>query len=188
MVELPIAESNPDCSTCQYRCLGKFAYPSVEAERDFDLLGRAYCLPSGVTLHAENAGDDRLVIISSGQIKLISILRDRIILNMQPEKPGDARNLNTRSSDFHTEVTEVTAQTVGPTFGKIVQRAEFIEFLRRHGEIGLSAARSLAEAHICFLGCSSPGFAQVCTWSPREFCSCFRTTGLSQQMEMSQSR
>ena len=175
MSNLSTTHSNPDCSTCQYHCLGKFSARTVEAEREFDLMGRAYALPAGASLASENVGDDRILVICSGQIKLVSILRDRAILNIGAQAPGDARDLNTSNSEAHTDVAEVTAQTIGPTFVKIVPRADFLQFIRSYGQIGLSAAGTLAEVRVCFLGCASPGFTRLCTWTPHKYCSCFKT-------------
>lgn len=176
MSDLQSTRSTPNCSTCQYHCLGKFDNRTIEAKRDFELLGSAYALSAGIHLESESAGDDRIFVICSGQVKIVSEMQERGILNLQPETRGAVKDLNTDKSARHTNLTKVTAQTAGPIFGKVVRRAEFLGFMRRYGQIGLNGVGTLMETRLCFLVCSSPDFARICTWSPSKFCSCFKTS------------
>ncbi len=63
--------------------------------------------------------------------------------------PGDVLGLSATLSDVPYEVT---AETIEPAQIKKVSRAEFIQFLEAHAEVGQKAARTLArEYHAVFL-------------------------------------
>jgi CRP/FNR family transcriptional regulator len=99
-----------------------------DALADFDLIGVSTTFPRGATLFLENAPNQAVYVVCTGQVKLSCTSKE-------------GRTLISGSK------YEVTAETVQPTEIKSIRRDEFLAFLKKHGDASLHAAKALSEEY-----------------------------------------
>jgi CRP/FNR family transcriptional regulator len=109
---------------------------------DYAAIGVETNYPKGTTLFYENANSDGVFVVCTGQVKLFCNSREGKTLILKIAMPGDVLGLGAVISGT---TYEVTAETIEPTQIKNIQRDEFLQFLHKHGEGSLHAAKALSE-------------------------------------------
>ena len=112
---------------------------------DFEAIGAHSTLPRGAKLFQENAPSQGVFVICSGQVKLsCTVARKGYFLILKIAMPGDVLGLGAVISGSKYEVT---AETVQPSEIKSIRRDEFLNFLKKHGQASLHAAKALSEEY-----------------------------------------
>ncbi len=133
-----------DCGTCELRSLRMFCNLDAAALADFDAIGTQLKLPKGNVLFEENATSSGVYVLCTGQVKLSCSSREGRTLILKIAMPGDVLGLGAVISGSKYEVT---AETLQPTEIKKIHRGEFLEFLKKHSQASLHAAKSLSEEY-----------------------------------------
>jgi CRP/FNR family cyclic AMP-dependent transcriptional regulator len=133
-----------DCEHCQFRSQRKFCNLNVEELRDFESIGVQLGLSRGATLFQEDEPSQGVFVICTGQVKLSCTSRDGRTLILKIAMAGDVLGLGAVISGTKYEVT---AEAIEPTQVKSIRRQEFLDFLEKHGEASLHAAKALAEEY-----------------------------------------
>jgi CRP/FNR family cyclic AMP-dependent transcriptional regulator len=131
-----------DCANCEHRSLRKFCNLDEVALADYAAIGVETNYPRGVTLFHENARGSGVFVICTGQVKLFCTSREGKTLILKIAMPGDVLGLGAVISG---SPYEVTAETVEPTQIKNIRRDDFLNFIQKHGEGSLHAAKALSE-------------------------------------------
>ncbi len=130
------------CANCEHRPLRMFCNLGEPALADYAAIGVESNYPRGITLFHEDARSSEVYIICTGQVKLFCTSREGKTLILRIAMPGDVLGLGAVISGT---TYEVTAETIEPTQVKNIQRDEFLQFLQKHGEGSLHAAKALSE-------------------------------------------
>src|SRR5580658_6244264 len=131
-----------DCANCEHRSLRMFCNLDEPALADYAAIGVETNYPKGTTLFYENAKGNGVFVVCTGQVKLFCNSREGKTLILKIAMPGDVLGLGAVISGT---TFEVTAETIEPTQIKNIQRDEFLQFLHKHGEGSLHAAKALSE-------------------------------------------
>jgi CRP/FNR family transcriptional regulator len=121
-----------------------FCNLSGQALADYATIGVDARFHRGATLFFEGDSPDSVFVMCSGQVKLSCSSRDGKTLILKMAMPGDVLGL---SAVLSNTPYEVTAETVTPTRVKNISRPDFLNFIERHGEGSLHAAKSIAEEY-----------------------------------------
>lgn len=121
-----------------------FCNLSDSALADFQKLGVKRFLPKGIRLFEEDQPSTGVFVLCTGQVKLSCTSREGKTLILKIALPGDVLGLGAVISGSKYEVT---AEVIEPTEIKNIRRQEFLEFLEKHGEASLHAAKSLSEEY-----------------------------------------
>jgi len=143
---MPVLTSrvHKDCTHCELRSLRMFCNLNDQALADFNTLGVQAHLPRGAKLFQEEEPSGGVFVICTGQVKLSCTSKDGKTLILKIAMPGDVLGLGAVISGSRYEVT---AETIQPTEIKSIRREEFLEFLKKHGEASLHAAKALSEEY-----------------------------------------
>ncbi|SFS18666.1 CRP/FNR family transcriptional regulator, anaerobic regulatory protein [Granulicella pectinivorans] len=133
-----------DCGHCEYRSLRMFCNLDEAALADFNAIGVQTKFLRGETLFREEAPSDAVFVLCSGQVKLSCSSREGRTLILKIAMPGDVLGLGAVISGTRYEVT---AETIEPTQLNRIRRDDFLEFLNRHGQGSLHAAKALSEEY-----------------------------------------
>lgn len=144
MPALTRTRSVRDCTSCELRSLRMFCNLNDAALTKFQSIGTAVAVPKGTKLFIEDQPSACVYVICTGEVKLSCISKEGKSLILKIALPGDVLGLGAVLSDSRYEVT---AETVGPAEVKSIRREEFLDFLQRHGEGSLHAAKALSEEY-----------------------------------------
>lgn len=133
-----------DCTHCQLRSLRMFCNLNDAALADFNSLGILAQLPRGANLFMEDEPSSGVFVICTGQVKLSCTSKDGKTLILKIAMPGDVLGLGAVISGSRYEVT---AESIQPVEIKSIRREEFLDFLKKHGEASLHAAKALSEEY-----------------------------------------
>jgi CRP/FNR family transcriptional regulator len=136
--------SSSSCASCEHRSLRTFCNLSLTQLDELDAIGVQWRLPKGAILFQEDDPGDNVAVICEGQVKLSCSSSDGKTLILRLAGPGDVLGLSVAIAGTPHEVT---AEAIEPTLVKNIRRDDFIAFLEGHGEVGLHAARSLADEY-----------------------------------------
>ena len=101
-------------------------------------------LPKGAVLFNEDDTSHGVLVLCSGQVKLSCSSREGKTLILKIAMAGDVLGLGAVMSGTRYEVT---AETLEPAVVKNIRPDEFMNFLERHGEASMKAARALSEEY-----------------------------------------
>ncbi len=131
-----------DCANCEHRSLRMFCNLDARALAHYARIGTEVNYPKGVMLFTEGGHSTAVFVVCTGQVKLFCTSKEGKTLILKIAMPGDVLGLGAVVSGAHFEVT---AETVGPTQIKRIQRDEFLAFLQGFGQGSLHAAKALSE-------------------------------------------
>src|SRR5580704_7462116 len=138
---LQIIES---CVTCPHREERLFCnLPPAALQRLSQITGSA-TYPKGATLFVEGQPSRGVFILCSGHVKLSTSSADGKTLILRISEPGDLLGLPATISG---RPYEVTADVIEPTQANFISHADFLNFLREHGEAALRVAQELSETY-----------------------------------------
>jgi CRP/FNR family transcriptional regulator, cyclic AMP receptor protein len=130
------------CADCKLR--HGFCDFSGETLRAFNAVGHKQTYPAGVLLFAEGQSPRGILVLCSGRVKMSTASREGKILILKVASPGDVLGLSAVLSGVPFEAT---AETVTPCRVNFVSRDHLANFLTRHGEAGVRAARAVSKEY-----------------------------------------
>ncbi len=144
MTPFPLVETIRDCTTCDLRTRRMFCNLDEPALSDYARLGSETSYPKGTILFREEGPCQSVHILCTGQVKLSCTSKEGKTLVLKIAMPGDVLGL---AAALSGSPHEVTAETLAQTQVKSIRRADFLLFIKRHGEVSLNAARALSEEY-----------------------------------------
>jgi CRP/FNR family cyclic AMP-dependent transcriptional regulator len=130
------------CADCKLR--HGFCDFSGDTLRAFNAVGHKQTYPAGALLFAEGQSPRGILVLCSGRVKMSTASREGKILILKVASPGDVLGLSAVLSGVPFEAT---AETVTPCRVNFVNRDHLANFLTRHGEAGLRAARAVSKEY-----------------------------------------
>ena len=100
--------------------------------------------PKGATLFVEGQSPRGVFVLCSGKVKLSTSSPDGRSLILRISEPGEVLGL---PATVTGKPYELTADVTEPTQANFISRADFLLFLREHGEAALRVAQQLGETY-----------------------------------------
>ena len=143
---MPLAQRHfaEKCTECNYRTLRLFCNLNNDALEHLDKIGIPVALPGRAVLFNEHQRATGVFVVCEGQLKLSAMSREGRVMILRLAGPGDVLGL---SAVLNNMPYEVTAETLEPTALKSIHRAEFMEFLQTHVEVGEKTSHVLAKEY-----------------------------------------
>jgi CRP/FNR family transcriptional regulator len=133
---LDVIESCLDC-----RLRTGFCDFSPETLRALDTISHQQTYPPGATLFMEGQTARSAFVLCSGRVKLTTMSREGKIFILKIATPGQVLGLSAAISEVPYEATAVTSS---PCRVNSIRREQLQQFLSKHGEGGLRAAKSIS--------------------------------------------
>ena len=138
---LEIIES---CLSCPHREDRLFCNLPPPAAQKLAAITSAATYPKGATLFVEGQSPRGVFILCSGKVKLSTSSADGRSLILRISEPGEVLGL---PATVTGKPYELTADVIEPTQANFISRADFLLFLREHGEAALRVAQQLGETY-----------------------------------------
>src|SRR5438445_3976324 len=138
---LEIIES---CLSCPHREDQLFCNLPPLAVQKLAAITSAAAYPKGATLFVEGQSARGVFILCSGKVKLSTSSADGKSLILRISEPGEVLGL---PATVTGKPYELTADVIEPTQANFISRADFLLFLREHGEAALRVAQQLGETY-----------------------------------------
>src|ERR1700730_9078696 len=138
---LQIIESCVACPQKESRLFCNLAPPALQRRSEITS-SATYTKRS--SLFVEGQPSRGLVVLCAGHVKLSTSSSDGRTLILRISEPGDLLGLPATISG---RAYEVTADVIEPTQANFISRADFLNFLRDHGEAALRVAQELSETY-----------------------------------------
>jgi CRP/FNR family transcriptional regulator, cyclic AMP receptor protein len=133
-----------NCVTCPHREDRLFCNLPPAAVQRLATITSAASYPKGATLFVEGQAARGVFILCSGRVKLSTTSIDGRTLIVRISEAGEVLGL---PATITGKPYELTADVIEPTQANFITRAEFLSFLREHGEVALRVAQQLAETY-----------------------------------------
>lgn len=131
-------------ATCPHREDRLFCNLSPAGVRRLSEITSASSYPKGATLFVEGQSPRGVYILWAGRVKLSTSSIDGRTLIVRISEPGEVLGLPATITGTHYELT---ADVIEPTQVNFISRADFLGFLRDHGEVSLRVAQQLGESY-----------------------------------------
>jgi CRP/FNR family transcriptional regulator, cyclic AMP receptor protein len=138
---LEIIES---CLSCPHREDRLFCNLPPPAVQGLAAITSAAAYPKGATLFVEGQSPRGVFILCSGKVKLSTSSADGRSLILRISEQGEVLGL---PATVTGKPYELTAEVIEPTQANFISRADFLLFLREHGEAALRVAQQLGETY-----------------------------------------
>lgn len=132
------------CMACPYKQDRLFCDLPPAALKRLGEITAAAAYPKGATLFVEGQSPRGVFILCSGHVKLSTSAVDGKTLILKISEPGDILGLPATISG---KPYEVSADVLEPTQANFISRADFLGFLRDHGEAALRVAQELSQTY-----------------------------------------
>lgn len=133
-----------NCVTCPHRESRLFCnLPPAAVQRLSEITASA-TYPKGASLFVEGQSPRGVFILCAGHVKLSTSSSDGRTLILRISEPGDLLGLPAAISG---RPYEVTAEVIEPSQANFISRADFLDFLRDHGDAALRVAQELSESY-----------------------------------------
>ena len=136
---LEIIESCMNCPHREERLFCNLPGPSVQKLAS---ITSPSTYPKGATLFVEGQSPRGVFILCTGKVKLSTSAADGKTLILRISEIGEVLGL---AAVVSGKPYQSTAEVLEPTQTNFINRSEFLEFLREHGEAALRVAQQLAE-------------------------------------------
>jgi CRP/FNR family cyclic AMP-dependent transcriptional regulator len=133
-----------NCVTCPHREDRLFCNLPPAAVQRLSLITSASSYPKGATLFVEGQAPRGVFILCAGRVKLSTTSADGKTLIVRISQPGEVLGL---PGTVTGKPYELTAEVIEPTQANFISRADFLNFLREHGEVSLRVAQQLGETY-----------------------------------------
>jgi CRP/FNR family transcriptional regulator, cyclic AMP receptor protein len=133
-----------DCGTCPHRESRLFCNLNPQALQRLSEITSSATYPKGAMLFVEGQPSRGVFILCAGHVKLSTSSSDGRTLILRISEPGDLLGLPATISG---RSYEVTAEVMEPTQANFIGHADFLNFLRDHGEAALRVAQELSETY-----------------------------------------
>jgi CRP/FNR family cyclic AMP-dependent transcriptional regulator len=138
---LEIIES---CLSCPHREDRLFCDLPPPAVQKLAAITSSAAYPKGATLFVEGQSPRGVFVLCSGKVKLSTSSADGRSLILRISEPGEVLGL---PATVTGKPYELTADVIEPTQANFISRADFLLFLRQHGEATLRVAQQLGETY-----------------------------------------
>src|SRR5215469_2445320 len=133
-----------NCLSCPHRQDRLFCNLAPAAMQRLAAITSPSSYPKGATLFVEGQEPPGVFILCSGRAKLSTSSADGKTLIMRIAEPGEVLGL---PATVTGKPYELTADVIEPTQANFISRADFLLFLREHGEAALRVAQQLGETY-----------------------------------------
>jgi CRP/FNR family cyclic AMP-dependent transcriptional regulator len=133
-----------NCVTCPHREDRLFCNLSSAAVQRLSTITAASSYPKGATLFVEGQTPRGVFILCNGRVKLSTSSIDGRTLIVRISEPGEVLGL---PATVTGKPYELTADVLEPAQANFISRADFLNFLREHGEVSLRVAQQLGETY-----------------------------------------
>lgn len=133
-----------NCIACPHRQERLFCDLPPMAVQALATITSSAAYPRGATLFVEGQTPRGVFILCSGRVKLSTSAADGSTLIARISREGEVLGL---PATVTGKPYELTAEVIEPTQANFISRAEFLKFLREHGEAALRIAQQLAETY-----------------------------------------
>src|SRR6201981_2722845 len=133
-----------NCVTCPHREDRLFVTPPPAAGQRLSMITSASSYPKGATLFVEGQAARGVFILCAGRVKLSTTSIDGRTLIVRMSEPGEVLGL---PATVTGKLYELTADVLEPAQANFIARADFLNFLREHGEVSLRVAQQLGETY-----------------------------------------
>lgn len=133
-----------NCVTCPHREDRLFCNLPPAAVQRLAAITSAASYPKGATLFVEGQASRGVFIVCAGRVKLSTTSIDGRTLIVRISEAGEVLGL---PATVTGKPYELTADVIEPTQANFITRADFLNFLREHGEVSLRVAQQLGETY-----------------------------------------
>ncbi len=133
-----------NCVTCPHREDRLFCNLPPAAVQRLSVITSASSYPKGAVLFVEGQAPRGVFILCAGRVKLSTTSADGKTLIVRISQPGEILGL---PGTVTGKPYELTAEVIEPTQANFISRADFLNFLREHGEVSLRVAQQLGETY-----------------------------------------
>jgi CRP/FNR family transcriptional regulator, cyclic AMP receptor protein len=133
-----------NCLTCPHREDRLFCHLSPPAVQRLAAITSPSSYPKGATLFVEAQAPRGVFILCNGRVKLSTSSVDGRTLIVRFADSGEVLGLPAAVTG---NLYELTAEVIEPTQANFISRADFLTFLREHGEVALRVAQQLGETY-----------------------------------------
>jgi CRP/FNR family transcriptional regulator, cyclic AMP receptor protein len=133
-----------NCVTCPHREDRLFCNLPPAAVRRLSEITSASTYPRGATLFVEGQAARGVFILCAGSVKLSTSSIDGRTLIVRMSEAGEVLGL---PATVTGKPYELTAEVIEPAQANFISRADFLNFLREHGEVSLRVAQQLGETY-----------------------------------------
>jgi len=138
-----------NCLSCAHREERLFCNLPPAAVESLAAITSSAVYPRGATLFVEGQAPRGVFILCSGKIKLSTTSADGRTLILRVAEPGEVLGL---PATITGKSYELTGDVIEPSQANFVSRADFLQFLREHGEAALRVAQQLGETYHSAIG------------------------------------
>src|SRR5579863_10573190 len=133
-----------NCLTCPHREDRLFCHLSEPAVQRLAAITSVSSYPKGATLFVEEQAARGVFILCNGRVKLSTSSVDGRTLIVRIAEPGEVLGL---PATVTGKPYELTAEVIESAQANFISRADFLDFLREHGEVSLRVAQQLGETY-----------------------------------------
>ncbi|MFZ0466338.1 MAG: Crp/Fnr family transcriptional regulator [Candidatus Acidiferrales bacterium] len=132
------------CIACPHREDRIFCNLPPAALQRLSAITSASSYPKGAALFVEGQAARGVFILCNGRVKLSTSSADGKTLIVRIADPGEVLGL---PATVTGKPYELTADVIEPTQANFISRADFLNFLREHGDAALRVAQQLGETY-----------------------------------------
>ena len=133
-----------NCVTCPHHRDRLFCNLPPAALQRLSAITSASSYPRGATLFVEGQAGRGVFVLCNGRVKLSTSSVDGKTLIVRIAEPGEVLGL---PATVTGKAYELTADVIEPAQANFISRADFLNFLREHGEVSLRVAQQLGETY-----------------------------------------
>jgi CRP/FNR family transcriptional regulator, cyclic AMP receptor protein len=146
------------CATCVHRQNRPFCNLTPAALQELSKIAGPATYPKGAVLFGERQSARGVFILCEGHVKLSTSSADGRTLILRISEPGDLLGL---PATVAGRPYEVTADVIEPSQVNFINRTDFLNFLRDHGEAAVHVVQELSEiCHSTIADMYTVGIAQ----------------------------
>lgn len=130
-----------NCISCPYKQDRLFCNLPPDAVKRLDEITTSATYPKGATLFVQGQAGRGVFILCTGHVKLSTSSADGKTLILKVSEPGDILGL---PSTISGNPYEASADVLESCQANFIARADFLEFLKEHGEAAVRVAQELS--------------------------------------------
>ena len=132
---------SPECLNCHLRPDDFFCSLSDVSLRAFDQIKRSSVSPEGALIFVEGQNPRGVFALCEGRVKLSTSSRLGKTFILRIAQPGEVLGLHAVVAG---KAYELTAETMQPCRLTFVEREDFLQFLKGHGDASLHCAQQIS--------------------------------------------
>ena len=133
-----------ECVSCHLRSEKFFCALSLESLKAFNQIKHATVFPKGAVIFVAGQTAGAVFLLCQGQAKLSTTSRDGKAFILRVAEPGEVLGLQ---AVITGKPYEVTVETMQPCLLNLVNRQDFLAFLKNHGDACLHAVQQISREY-----------------------------------------